>query len=65
MGEGLRAASHTRLRPMAIAFGDFSLLKKAETIQVHFTPEGEGIRVQLFFTTDGNSTRNSYMTDYT
>ena len=42
----LRVTSHTRLKVCDHCILNLSLVQKAKTLQVHFTPEGEGLRVQ-------------------
>ena len=49
-------------RPVAIAFKDVSLIEKAETIQVHFTLESEGLRAQRNYH-GWNVYMDSYMID--
>ena len=42
----VRGGLHTRLRSVTITIKELSLVEKAETLQIHFTLEGEGVQVQ-------------------
>jgi hypothetical protein len=42
----LRATSYTRLKALDHGNVELSLVEKAETVQVHFTLGGEGLKAQ-------------------
>ena len=47
---------------MTIAFEYLSLVKKTESVQVHFTLKGEGLSIQVHFTPkdEGLSVQRNY-----